>query len=323
MPGMNDYLAQLYGTTKTAAAPVVSDDELQKQASVDMFCKVAAAEDIDLSALPDDQVQYLYGEFMKAAGENPFAKKDGEGEPEKKDEKDEKEKKDEEEKHAAAAAEHAQKLAATEKLAEADYIGRVIAHSFVQELSNISKEASVKEATGVDRDAVLNASALARNSHVRRALGQGKQIASKAVDAVKEHGKKLHEGAGKHLESVGHKITGAHGNMGKVSPETAKRVGGAAYGAGAAAAGGAAVAAHHHAKHGSAFEQVAAETAVSFAASQDWDAEEAGRKVAAVLELGLLGESEKVASEVDYQTSVGIRALEMLECAGYPVTWTT
>ena len=57
------------------------------------------------------------------------------------------------------------------------------------------------------------------------------------------------------------------------------------------------------------------------AGEQGWDIDQASRKVAAVLELGL-GESEKVASAADYETSLGIRGLELLDAAGYPVSWT-
>jgi hypothetical protein len=292
MPDMNDYLAQFYGTAKVAAAPVVSDDELQKQASVDMFLKVAAAENIDLHSLPDEQVQYLYGEFVKAASEEP---------PEEKKEKEKKE--EEEKKHAAAAAEHATKLATTEKLAEADYLGRVIAHSFVQELGNISKEAASKEAAGMPEA-------------LRKGIEAAKGHAGKAIGAAKEHGAAAKEHADKAFEA-------AKGHMGKAVAEVKKHPGASHAAAGAAGAAAGAAAMHYGKKHGSAFEQVAGETAVGFAGSQGWDTEEAGRKVAAVLELGLLGESEKVASEADYQTSIGIRALEILEVAGYPVTWTT
>ena len=295
MSTMNEYLSQFYGTAKVAAAPVVSDDEMQKQASVDMFCKVAAAENIDLSALPDEQVQFLYGEFVKAASEEPPAEEPKE---EKKDEK----KEEEDKKHAAAAAEHAEKRAASEKIAEADYLGRVIAHSFVQELGNISKEAGDKEA-GMPE--ALKQRAAEMGKHVGEAAkkmsGKPKELAER-VSRLGEGGKTVPIGHSKTRDFVA-----SHGH----------------HAAGAAAAlGGAAAAGHHQGKkHGSAFEQVAGEQAVAFAGEQGWDTEQAGRKVASVLELGLLGESEKVASETDYQTSVGIRALEILECAGYPVTW--
>ena len=315
MPEMNEYLAQFYGTGKTAsvAAPEPSDADLEKQASVDLFMKIASEQQIPLDTMSDEDVQHLYGEFVKAAGENPFAKKDEDGE---KDEDEEKKK--DEEKKAAAQAEFESRKEASAKVAEADYLGRVIAHSFVQEVGNITKEAG-----GADAEAVLRASALARNSHARRAVGQIRQAVGKAVDTVKEHGGKAHEAAGKHLENVGHRMTGAHGGLGKVSPETAKRLGGAAYGTGAAAAAGGAAAVHHSRKEAAAaFDDLAGDQAVAFAVEQGWDGEQATRKTAAVLELSLLGDSEKVASAADYETGVGIRALELLEAAGYPVTWT-
>lgn len=309
-PQMNEHLAQFYGTKQASA---VTDEEAEKQASVELFLKVASDQQIDLNSMSDADVQALYGEFQ-----TEVAKIASEEEPPKEEKDEEEEKKEKEEKHAAAAAEWAEKQAMAADIGKADYLGRIMAHSFEQERNLI------KEGSGVDREAVLKASALARNSHVRRAVGQAKQMGEKAFDAAKEHGKKIHEGVGKHLESVGHKITGAHGGLGKVSPETAKRVGGAAYGAGAAAAAGGAAAAHHHAKHASMLDELGAERAIEMvAADGTFDAEEASRKVAAVFELGLLGESEKVASAPNYQVGVDIRALEILEAAGYPVTWNT
>jgi hypothetical protein len=86
---------------------------------------------------------------------------------------------------------------------------------------------------------------------------------------------------------------------------------------GTAAVGGAGAAYH---KQGSVLDEVAGEQAVTLAMQGGFDVDQAIGKVASVLELGL-GDSEKVASAADYPTSVSIRALEILEAAGYPVTW--
>jgi hypothetical protein len=74
-------------------------------------------------------------------------------------------------------------------------------------------------------------------------------------------------------------------------------------------------------KHGSAIDQLGAERAFYLAKEAGIDPEEAFRKVAGVLALGLIKDSEKVASAATVGEAVGIRALELLETAGYSVTW--
>lgn len=132
---MNELLAAHYGTNgvKTAsAAPTVED--MEKEAQMDLFCKMAAASNIDLSKLTDAQIDQLYTETFSKQAELPpqfmHKKEEGKGE-EKKDEKHE-------DKEEEAKKEHEEKKAMAEKLAEADYIGRAIAHAYVQELGLIA-----------------------------------------------------------------------------------------------------------------------------------------------------------------------------------------
>jgi hypothetical protein len=312
---MNEFLAQFYGTGKTASvsAPVISDEDLEKQASVDMFMKVASENEIPLDTMADADVQYLYGEFMKAAGENPFAKKDEKSEEEK----------DKEEKEAAAMAEFESRKEASNKVAEADYLGRVMAHSFTQELGNITKEAKGGYAAG---EAISHLGVAAD-----KLRGAGKHVAEKAREAG-HRGKDLLKGdTAKKLTGIAKEETAAahlYGTGGvptqiNQAARTERLKSHAARAGVAATAAGGAVAAHHYAKkHSSAaFDEVAGEQAVTLAVQCGWDTDQAVNKIAAVLELGFLGESEKVASAADYPTSVNIRALEMLEAAGYPVTW--
>ena len=135
-PQMNEHLAQFYGTKQASAA---TDEEAEKQASVELFLKVASDQNIDLNSMSDADVQALYGEFQ-----TEVAKIASEEEP--KEEKDEEEeKKEKEEKHAAAAAEWAEKQAMAADIQKADYLGRVMAHSFEQERGYI-KEAGAAEA---------------------------------------------------------------------------------------------------------------------------------------------------------------------------------
>ena len=135
---MNEHLAQFYGTKQASA---VTDEEAEKQASVELFLKVASDQQIDLNSMSDADVQALYGEFQaevaKIASEEP-------AEPPKDEKKDEEEKKKKEEKHAAAAAEFAEKQAMAADIQKADYLGRVMAHSFEQERGYIKEALPMK-----------------------------------------------------------------------------------------------------------------------------------------------------------------------------------
>lgn len=300
-PQMNEHLAQFYGTKQASA---VTDEEAEKTASVNLFLKVASDQQIDLNSMSDADVQTLYGEFKLASEE----------EPPKEEKDEEEEKKEKEEKHAAAAAEWAEKQAMAADIQKADYLGRVMAHSFEQERGYI-KEAGAAEA-------------------FKKLTGKGPHMAAHDAGEAVRHGAhaageaagRVADKAGKGLEHLGKKITEKATGVGthNMKPGHAKAVGGAAVAGGAAAAGAGAAALHHHKKHASMLDELGAERAVEMVtADGTFDPEEAGRKVAAVLELGLLGESEKVASAPNYQVGVDIRALEILEAAGYPVTWNT
>jgi len=85
--------------------------------------------------------------------------------------------------------------------------------------------------------------------------------------------------------------------------------------------GGAAAAHHKLKKESSALDILAGELAVvKVAESGLYDPEEAGDRISAVLTLGA-PESEKIASVQDVEQAKDLRALELLELAGYPVTW--
>ena len=144
---MNQWLAQHYGTP--SAQETAPSDVLSKLAHADTFVKVAAKHNIDLSAMSDEQIMHLYGQvFPKTAEEEP--KKEEKKEEAKKEEA----KKDgEEEKKEAAAAYFLEKRAFQEKFAEADFMGRVMAHAFTQERDLIeqSKLASKKTAAAEEK----------------------------------------------------------------------------------------------------------------------------------------------------------------------------
>jgi hypothetical protein len=74
-------------------------------------------------------------------------------------------------------------------------------------------------------------------------------------------------------------------------------------------------------KKASAIDEFAAERAVEKAAEAGWDADEAIQRINSVFTLGTIGDSEKIAAAKDVDGAVDIRSLEILEAAGYPVTW--
>lgn len=268
---MSDLISQHY-------AP--SDVDLEKQAQIELFAKLADANGIDLDQLSQDQISYLWDEtFNKTASDN---------------DEDEEEKKIE-----AAKKEHEAKKEAAAKVAEAVYLGEVMANSMTAQLQ---KNAGVK--------ATFNTAV----AHGKRALKSG----------------------GEHLDRVGKKVMmiGADDDVKALAKQTAgikgqRAAGAAVYGTGLTAAGGATVVgkklydrSQEKGKHkkSSALDDLAGEQAVIKAAEAGWDPEEAGQRVGALLTLGV-DESEKVASAQDLETAVDVRSLELLELAGYPVTW--
>jgi len=134
---MNEFLADLYGTRQQVGASEPSN--IDKLAEAQILDDLFKAEGVDVDQLPNETLlkvaHELFGDnsaLIKAAGELPPAlaekaeeKKEGE------DESEEEEKKEDESEE--------------EKLANADYIGRVMAHAFWNEKSELEKAASSKK----------------------------------------------------------------------------------------------------------------------------------------------------------------------------------
>jgi hypothetical protein len=315
---MDAFLADYYGTDAAVKTAAAREEDVEKQASVDLFMKLAADQNIDLSKMSPAQVNELYGNWVKAASEPPpFGKKE--------DGKDG-EKEEEAKKHEEAKKEHEEKKAQAEKVAEADFLGRVMAHAYCQEMRKIAASAgepTAQDAAAAAAAAVEATKVAAMPDALKKGLEHVKSHASGAAKAIGGAAHKAHEhvsgaahSAMEHASGAAHK---AH-EVGKAHPGATH---GAAAAAGVAGGAGAMHAIHHHGEHkeGSAIDALAAEQAVKIAHAEGYDAEEAGRKIAAIFELGLAKPSEKTASAPDYAAAVGIRALELLEVAGYPVTW--
>ncbi len=245
-PKMNMELAALYNTP---GGP--TQEDMNKTAEAQLFCKLAADNGIDLQQLTDEQVDHLYrATFGKKAEEAPppaEEKKDEEKKdegggspppfPPKKEEGSDKE----EEKKEAAAREFQKTKEAQAKYAEADYLGRVIAHSFVQELGLIgqSMEKEAKAAPAAPAPAQTN-------DQEKKASAQEK----------------------------------------KASP----------------------------------IDELAARKALEKVAEAKLSVDEAKDKLSALFVLGAR-ESTKIAAAQNFEEALEVRALELLEQVGYPVTW--
>lgn len=293
---MNEWLAQMYNTNGTG-------EELEKQAEMDLFCKLAAENNIDLSQMSGEEVGALYATV--------FPKYAQEGEGEKKEEEE-----TEEEKKKKKAEEYVEeKKAFQEKFAEADLMGRVMAHSFTQELGLI------KQANETSKEAKWTQ------------VGRGGQQVwkdptklEKGLEAAGKGAKRVFGDVPGALKSLKAARSAQKANVGAAAKHHAgeawkkgKRAVGIAGGAAALGAGGA-VAAKEKKSSAEQFEELSAQHAVKVAAAADYDVDEAVERVSAVYTLGL-EETEKVAHVQDFEDAIHVRGLEYLEAAGYPVKW--
>jgi hypothetical protein len=133
MSEMNEFLAAAYATAQPQSAPTA--DEAEKVAHAELFAKLAAEQGLDLSTMSDEDVATAWNTFYaqtKAAAQPGAAVKVAGEHGHKHSHKH---------KTAAAKAEFEKtKQAAAEweqKNAEADFLGRRMAHAYVDELKKI------------------------------------------------------------------------------------------------------------------------------------------------------------------------------------------
>lgn len=283
---MDEQLAAIYGTGQTEA---YDDEDLQKTAAAEMLVKLAEEEGVSLDEFSDEEIAGMINDLYQEGGEQQVSEEPAE----------------------------------EEKVAEADFLGRVMAHSMVQELNEIEKEAGAKW------DAVKGGAS--------KAWGAVKGVAGKAV----EQAKGLHEGA------VGAKqaLTGkSYGR--KLTPEVRKKLRGEAWeaakpglktvGAGAALLGAGETGRRigRGAKKKEAevdFDKIAEQRALEMLAEAGYQVEDQGEqeKFAEAVEARAYEMLKEAGYPVEEQTSeeekvaeaIDIRALQMLEEAGYPVEW--
>lgn len=289
---MNEWLAQMYGTNGARS------EEQEKLASLELFAKLAAKHNIDLSQLSDDQVNELFAQTLP----EEYAKYAQEAEKEDKEEEEEEKEEGEEEKKEKAEEYVEEKKAFQEKCAEADYMGRVMAHAFVQEREEIEKSAG----------------------RVSELAGRARGLFKKAPEFSRSGGRSVLTPTDK-LQNLRVAAKGKYKELGG-APGIAKAIGKhpatIAAGGAAAGAGGAVAAQKMKEKKSSAqaFEELAANQAIKVASAAGYDSGEVFNRVNAVYILGL-EDTEKVASVQNVDDALYLRGLEYLEAAGYPVNW--
>ncbi len=272
---MDNFLAEYYGTAAQDEG-AYADDDLEKMAQLTLLTKEAAAEGVDLSQFSDQELLAMADELY--GGETA-------GAPDM-------------EKEAQA------------KFEEADFLGRIMAHSFNQELGDIEKQAGWAQ-EGAKR---LEGAAGRAASGVRRGaewLG-GKTIGKGRRGAISRDiaGGEWAQRGGERMSAKGRREfeKAVREQAGERVGTMARRRGYGMMGAGgalAAGAGGAGIYAATRDKKkkssDSAFEQLVLDRA-----NEHLEA------------AGLL---QKEAGGDDFDTAVDRAALELLEANGYPVEW--
>jgi len=300
---MNEWLAQYFGT-----APV--SEEAEKQASAELFVKLAMENGIDLNAMTDAEVQELYESTMGKMAESEEEEED--------EEEKEKLRKIEE-----AAREHEAKKESQAKFAEAVFMGQTMAHAFTAELDAIENQ---KTAAGLKHE--VKRFVKAPLKYITGGIQQARR-ANEALEEWTRYYKQRSKSTDPAQRIEDWRTYNRTANkLKKVRNRGIARaaipVGGAALAIGGAGAGAGALA--HKAlsnreKKSSALDELAAELAVEKVASAGWDVDEAADRIAAVVTLGVDDETSKVAYAQDLDEAVEVRSLELAEAAGYPINW--
>ena len=149
---MNPILARMYGTNGAAAQV---DESEKTAANKELFAKLAAQHNIDLSTMSPAQIEEMYSEVFSGQAKTAAATPAAAGPTAEEVAASE----IEAQKVAAAEAYFVEKRAFAEDFAKADMMGRVMAHSFTQERGEIEKSAAFppkkdddKEDKGKDKE---------------------------------------------------------------------------------------------------------------------------------------------------------------------------
>jgi hypothetical protein len=294
---MNAFLAEMYNTWQNIGGAPDSSD-LEKAAEAQLIDERLVKQGVDIDSLDGDTIlklaQDMFGAnsaLVKAAAEEPTAahEESETAEEEKKEEAAKEEEHEEEVKKAALAelrAAQGQQAEETleEKMAQADFLGRQMAHSYVDEMNQIEKSAAMPEA--------LKKGLEAAKGGASKAFGAAKGHASEAAAKAKEVGSRASAfGKGKAESAKGF----VHSHKGHI-----------AAGAGGAAAGGiAGFAAGHKSKSASAIDALAEKRAMEWAQAHGLLEPSDEEKLAAVV--------DQRAVELLMQAGVDVAAVEAAE----------
>lgn len=174
---MDPKLAEVYKTND------VDEADVEALATAALAEKLASADEINVDGMSDEEAEALASQIIDGDAE---AQAEGEGEPEAEQPAEGEEK--------TAGEEGEQLTPEQEKIAEADYLGRVMAHAYVAERKEIEKEAAAKSKTAGKLDNLKGGAAMAgaaMSKHKDKAVGAAKAGAGKVMEHVKAHGKHM------------------------------------------------------------------------------------------------------------------------------------
>jgi hypothetical protein len=290
-------ISQLLASVYHNDTPQPSPEDQEKIAAAQLFTDLCKEQGIDVNELKDEQIDFLWKTAMEgspegegdAAAEPP---KDAEppAEPKTEDPKTDPKAEDKEaaakeefQKKQAAANEWQEKRAAAEKIAEADALGRIMAHAYVDELRKLASDA---EGGGAPPPFVKK-----EEKSESKCEKCGK--ADCTCPAAKEESK---EGSAENESQK--KANAIIAEMEKNKQASAPQ-----------------------ASTTSNLDELSAYRAVEILKSAGVDPDLAFQKINAAFTLGL-PESTKIAQAQSYEQGLEVRALEFCEKAGFPVNWT-
>lgn len=124
---MDSQLAKVYGTDQ------VDETDVEALATAELATKLAAADEINVEGMSDEEAEALASEILNAGTEEETPAEEPAEEVAQEQEEGEK-----------TAGEEAELSPEQEKIAEADYLGRVMAHAYHHERKEIEKSAAAK-----------------------------------------------------------------------------------------------------------------------------------------------------------------------------------
>lgn len=193
---MNSFLAQLYGTSENLNTLSGADSSVEKLAEAQVMEEVLANQGVDINKLDGETLLKVASELFGtdsalakvAEGEETEEEKKEEKKEEVAEEKKEGETETEEEKEEEEE-EDAEKKAADE-LAQADYLGRVAAHAFMDEQAKLVKQAQFEQAVAAKGEIALQKiAALQTQTDEQELAGIIEKLAEeRAIEMLKQAG---------------------------------------------------------------------------------------------------------------------------------------